>query len=183
MRNHLTESQLVDIDWIEELDHKGLDIPKQRTYYKVAQRLRGAFSGYAAPNDFVYDGEWGRGHIMDVQTCCLGAGTRGLYVAWSSIVTEDSGRVWINLLLNHTSRWLTMKSWMPHEGRIDLEIRQGIPELLIRIPEWVPFGTVRMTVEGAAKQPPNRQAAAVGQKGVHETGCPKRGTRVTITFP
>jgi len=184
LRNHLTESQLVDIDWIEELDHKGLDIPKQRTYYKVAQRLRGAFSGYAAPNDFVYDGEWGRGHIMDVQTCCLGAGTRGLYVAWSSIVTEDSGRVWINLLLNHTSRWLTMKSWMPHEGRIDLEIRQGIPELLIRIPEWVPFGTVRMTVEGSGETTTKtgRQLPWV-KKVFMKLGALKEGTRVTITFP
>lgn len=121
---------------------------------------------------------------MDVQTCCLGAGTRGLYVAWSSIVTEDSGRVWINLLLNHTSRWLTMKSWMPHEGRIDLEIRQGIPELLIRIPEWVPFGAVRMTVEGSGETTTKtgRQLPWV-KKVFMKLGALKEGTRVTITFP
>ena len=121
---------------------------------------------------------------MDVQTCCLGAGTRGLYVAWSSIVTEDAGRIRINLLLNHTSRWLTLKSYMPHEGRIELEVKQDMPELLIRIPEWVPFGAVRVSVEknGETVTTTGRQLPWV-KKVFMKLGAAAQGAKITITFP
>jgi len=144
VRNHLTESQLLDISWIEELDTKEKDIPKRRTYYKVAQRVRGAFSGYSAPNDYVYSGEWGRGHIMDVQTCCIASGTRGLYTVWNSIVTEKDRRVYVNILLNKDSDWLRSKSFLPHKGQIQIELKRDIEELAIRIPEWVPYGAIKI---------------------------------------
>lgn len=144
VRNHLTESQLLDISWIEDLDTKERDIPKRRTYYKVAQRIKGAFSGYSAPNDFVYSGEWGRGHIMDIQTCCIASGTRGLYIVWNSIITERDRRVYVNLLLNKDSEWLRLKSFLPHKGQIQIEIKKDIEELAIRIPEWTPYGAVRV---------------------------------------
>lgn len=184
LRNHLTESQLMEVDWIEDMDNKSMDIPKQRTYYKVAQRLRGAFSGYAAPNDFVYDGKWGRGHIMDVQTCCLGAGTRGLYLGWSNIVTETKGRVTINLLLNKATRWLDIRSYMPHEGKIELDINEDIPELLIRIPEWVPFGAVEVsrTLDAQTTAKTGRQTGWV-KKVYMKLGSVVKGEKITITFP
>jgi hypothetical protein len=97
LRNHLVESQLTDTAWIYQLDTKARDIPGRKTFYKVGDRLRGAFAGYAAPNDFVYSGVKGRGHIMDVQTCCVASGARGLYDGWRSIVTEKRGRVRVNL--------------------------------------------------------------------------------------
>lgn len=184
LRNHLTESQLVDIDWIEQLDNKSLDIPQQRTYYNVANRLRGAFSGYAAPNDFVYDGQWGRGHIMDVQTCCLGAGTRGLYLGWSHIVTENAGRVSVNLLLNRATQWLDVKSYMPYEGRIELEINADIPELLVRIPEWVPFGAVEVkrTRANETNVKTGRQFKWVKQVFIH-LGSAQKNDKITISIP
>lgn len=184
LRNHLTESQLLEIDWIEELDHKENDIPKRRTYYKVAQRLRGAFSGYAAPNDFVYDGEWGRGHIMDVQTCCLGAGTRGLYLGWSNIVTETAGRVSVNMLLNRATPWLDVHAHMPHEGKVELYINQDIPELFVRIPEWTPFGAVKVERERGGETDVNngRRLSWLKQTFVN-LGAAATGEKITITFP
>jgi hypothetical protein len=89
LRNHLVESQLTDTSWIHQLETKERDIPRRKTFYRVGDRLRGAFAGYAAPNDFVYSGVKGRGHIMDVQTCCVASGARGLYYGWRSIVTEN----------------------------------------------------------------------------------------------
>jgi hypothetical protein len=145
IRNHLTQSQLSDTSWIEQSHNKDKDVLGYKTYYKVADRLRGAFAGYAAPNDFVYDGEWGRGHIMDVQTCCLGAGTRGLYLAWDNIVTEmPNRRISLNLLLNHSSTWLDVSSYLPHEGKLEINAKKDMNDLLIRIPEWTPFGSVRI---------------------------------------
>lgn len=142
LRNHLTESQLTDVSWIHEYDKKDMDIPKSKTYYKVAQRLRGAFSGYSAPNDFVYDGKKGRGHIMDVQVCCVASGARGLYQGWQSAVTCERGRVSVNLLFNRGTQWVDVKSYLPHIGKIELDINEDIPELLVRIPEWVAYGAV-----------------------------------------
>ncbi|MDF2804377.1 MAG: hypothetical protein K0S61_4282 [Anaerocolumna sp.] len=142
LRNQLTEAQLIDTSWIKQSDTKANDIPHEKTYYKVADRLRGAFAGYSAPNDFVYSGSKGRGHIMDVQTCCVASGARGLYNGWNNIVTEERGRVSINMLLNKASKWLDVYSYLPHTGKLHIIVKEDIKELCVRIPEYVPFGAV-----------------------------------------
>jgi hypothetical protein len=184
VRNQLTESQLLNVDWIEQADNKSMDIQREKTYYKVAERLRGAFAGYAAPNDFVYDGKWGRGHIMDVQTCCLGSGTRALYQVWNNIVTENKGRIYVNLLLNRGTKWLDVLSHMPHEGRVDFDINEDIEELLIRIPEWVPYGAVEIERKGLdnTSLSTGREHSWVN-KFFLKLGAAKKGERITVTFP
>lgn len=142
LRNQLTEAQILDTSWIHQSDTKDNDIPGDTTYYKVADRLRGAFAGYSAPNDFVYSGQKGRGHIMDVQTCCVASGTRGLYNGWNNIVTKENSRVSVNMLLNRSSKWADVYSFLPHEGKLEIYAREDIDELCIRIPEYVPYGSV-----------------------------------------
>lgn len=145
LRNHLTEAQILDTSWIKQREDKSMDIPGEKTYCRVAERLRGTFAGYAAPNDFVYSGAHGRGHIMDVQTCCVASGTRGLYNGWQNIVTKQkNGRISVNMLLNKATAELDVLSYLPHEGKVELHIHKEIPELLIRIPEWTPFGGVEI---------------------------------------
>ncbi|HAL74390.1 MAG TPA: hypothetical protein DCM45_04760, partial [Clostridiales bacterium] len=183
VRNHLTEAQLKDTSWIEQSDSKANDIPGQKTYYRVADRLKGAFAGYAAPNDFVYAGEWGRGHIMDVQTCCLGAGTRGLYLAWDHIVTTNgNGRVSINLLFNHNCEWLELKSCLPHEGCLSVIAKKDMSDLIIRIPEWVPFGAVRLLRGDGSESLTGRQLPWVKQIFMRVSDV-KAGETITISFP
>jgi hypothetical protein len=184
VRNQLTEAQLLDTAWIEESQDKSGDIPRRKTFYKVAQRLRGAFAGYAAPNDFVYDGQWGRGHVMDVQGCCVASGTRGLHTAWSSIVTECRGRVSVNLLLSRGTRWLDVSSHMPHEGRVDLDINRDLPDLVVRIPEWAPFGGVEVarTRAGETVETTGRRLSWVNQRFMR-VGPAHEGERITIRFP
>lgn len=144
IRNHLTESQLEDTSWIKQSLTKDDDIPGELTYYRVADRLKGAFAGYSAPNDFVYSGLKGRGHIMDVQTCCVASGARGLYNAWRHIVTEEKGRVSVNFLLNKASKWLNMYSYLPHQGKLEITANKNIKTLLVRVPEYVPYGAVKI---------------------------------------
>ncbi len=142
LRNQLTEAQLLDTGWIKQSDTKENDIPKEKTYYKVADRLRGTFAGYSAPNDFVYSGMKGRGHIMDVQVCCVASGARGLYNGWNNIVTEERGRVSVNMLLNKASQWVDVYSYLPHGGKLEITAKTDIKELCVRIPEYVPYGAV-----------------------------------------
>ncbi len=185
VRNHLTESQLMDVSWIEEYDKKDRDTPRFRTYYKAAERLRGAFAGYAAPNDFVYDGQKGRGHIMDVQLCCVAAGVRALHRVWQYAVGEANGRTWVNFLLNHFSPSVNVRSYMPHEGRVALDIKQDMPELMVRIPEWVPFGAVgirgqkgeEITREATGRTVPWVNGCFIKLKGV------QAGETIDVTFP
>jgi len=182
VRNHLTESQLLDVSWIEDLDTKERDIPKHRTYYKVAQRVKGSFSGYSAPNDFVYSGEWGRGHVMDVQTCCIASGTRGLYIVWDSIVTEMDRRVYVNLLLNKDAKWLRLKSFLPHRGQIQIEIKKDIEELAIRIPEWTPYGAVKVYKKSEDKTYSGREFPWYKRCFILINSL-KEGEVLVITFP
>ena len=183
LRNQLTEAQLLDTSWIEECQDKSRDTPRRRTYYKVAQRLRGAFAGYSAPNDYVYDGKWGRGHVMDVQGCCVASGTRGLHVGWSHIVTESRGRVSVNLLLSRGTRWLDVHSHMPHEGRVDLDVNTDIPQLLMRMPEWAPFGGVEVTrTRGSERvETTGRRLSWTGR--FVKLGAAAAGERISVRFP
>ncbi len=184
LRNHLVESQLTDTGWIHQLDTKARDIPRYKTFYKVGDRLRGAFAGYAAPNDFVYSGEKGRGHIMDVQTCCVASGARGLFYGWSKIVTEKQGRVSVNLLLNRDTRWLDVESHLPHEGRVVLRINEHIKDLVCRTPDWAPYGAVRVSyLCGGAERLETGRTLPVVNRVFMRLGEVNRGDVITITFP
>ncbi|MFC0335646.1 hypothetical protein ACFOLF_21425 [Paenibacillus sepulcri] len=185
IRNHLTESQLLDLDWVEEADNKDGDILGKKTFYKVAQRTRGAFAGYSAPNDFCCDVNHGRGHTSDLQLCCIGSGTRGLFMGWSNIITEDKGTVRVNLLLSRGSRLLDVSSYLPHEGRLELKIHQDIANLEVRIPEWAGYNQVKAEWSGSGEG----RITAGNQPGVWIKDCFFRlgrasaGDTIVITFP
>lgn len=184
LRGHLVESQLTDTSWVYHLDTKSKDIPGHKTFYKVGERLRGAFAGYAAPNDFVYSGVKGRGHIMDVQTCCVASGARGLYYGWSNIVTEHSGRVSVNLLLNRAAKWLDVESYLPYEGKVVLTVKADLPDLRCRLPVWAPYGAV--TVEYVCGDEARRETGRTlpcADNVFLKLGAVRKGTVITIEFP
>lgn len=184
LRNHLVQSQLTDTSWICQAEDKKNDIPGRKTFYRVGDRLKGSFAGYAAPNDFVYDGCKGRGHIMDVQTCCVASGARGLYCAWNSIVTEKNGRVSVNMLFNRASKWLDLRSWLPYEGKVVITAKRDMRELVCRIPEWAPYGAVGVIQEKGdeIRQGSGRTLSYVNKVFI-KIGPVRRGEVVTITFP
>ncbi|MGG4032934.1 hypothetical protein ABEV74_04370 [Paenibacillus cisolokensis] len=185
LRNHLAESQLLDLSWVEETDDKSNDIPGWLSYYKVAQRTRGSFAGYSAPNDFICDHNHGRGHTSDLQICCLGSGTRGLYMGWSNTVTEENGKVSVNFLLSRGSRWLDVSSYLPYEGKVELDIHRDIPKLQIRIPEWAGYTKLRFTrtlggetSEGTGTEPSRWLGGCFLQLGPAHAG-----EKIVVTFP
>ncbi|OXS54726.1 hypothetical protein B1A99_25710 [Cohnella sp. CIP 111063] len=185
IRNHLAESQLLDLSWVEETDDKSKDVQGWLSYYKVAQRTRGSFAGYSAPNDFICDHSHGRGHTSDLQICCLGSGTRGLFMGWSNTITEELGTVSVNFLLSRGSRKLDVSSYLPYEGKVVLDVREDIPKLQVRIPEWAGFTKVRIvreldgeTTEGTGSEP-SRWA---GQCFL-QLGAARAGETITVTFP
>ncbi len=183
VRNHLVESQLLRVDWVEESNDRSRDKPGERTFYRVGERMLGAFAGYGAPNDFVCEQGHRGGFRWDVQTCCLGSGTRGLFLAWSNAVTEQAGRVSVNLLVNRSTKWADVYSHLPYEGKVQVLLKQDLPELLVRVPDWAGYDLVETALarEGAAAQP---CLHGWGYKEAHVTIGPlRRGDTVTVSFP
>lgn len=185
IRNHLAESQLLDLNWVEQLDDKSRDIRADRSYYKVADRSRGAFAGYSAPNDFCCDVNEGRGHTNDLQLCCLGSGTRGLFMGWSNAITERDGMISVNFLLNRGSKWLDVDSYLPHEGKVVLHVRRDLRRLAVRIPEWAGFTKINVLRElgGETAESNGKAPSSWINKCFLLLGAAREGETITITFP
>lgn len=181
LRNHLVRSQLTDVSWVHQLCDKSRDIPGRKTFCRVGDRLLGAFAGYAAPNDFVYSGVKGRGHIMDVQTCCVASGARGLFYGWSNIVNRERGHIRVNLLLNRTTPDLIVRSCLPYEGRLVITAKRDIDDLAVRIPDWAPYGAVNVSFSDG-KRATGRELSYISEVFIR-LGAVKAGDAATITFP
>ncbi|BFT71025.1 hypothetical protein [Paenibacillus sp. P36] len=185
LRNHLTESQLLNLDWVVGADNKANDDVGMKSFFNVAERTRGAFAGYSAPNDFCCNVSGGRGHTSDLQTCCIGSGTRGLFMGWSNTITEHNGTISVNFLLNRGSRWLDVSSHLPHEGKVELEIHRSVPRLLVRIPEWAGYAKVEVYRElgdSVRTQSGSEPSMWVNQRFL-ALGPVQAGEKITLTFP
>lgn len=186
LRNHLTESQLVDLDWVESAPDRSGDEPGWTTYYRVGERVRGAFAGYGAPNDFVSDVELGRGHTSDVQACCVGSGVRGLFTGWNSIVTGDEQLVRVNLLLNRAHGLVDVHSHLPYQGRVDLHVHADCRELRMRIPPWAGYAKLAVTRtprDGEERTASGKDTGTWAPDGYLTIDRPRAGERITVTFP
>ncbi|MFJ6062599.1 hypothetical protein ACIQHU_06105 [Streptomyces tendae] len=186
LRGHLTSAQLQDVSWVRSAPDRGADEPGWITRHRVGERVRGAFAGYGAPNDYVSDSVLGRGHTADVQACCVGSGVRGLFTGWTLAVTGDERLVRVNLLLNRGSRFVNVLSHLPHTGRVDLDIRQDCRELRLRVPQWAGYAHLRVTRAAPGHPERTHHGSEVGlwaPDGTLSVTAPRAGERVTVTFP
>jgi hypothetical protein len=143
LRNHLVESQLTDVSWAEACaDERGAD--EWETTSNVARRALGGFAGWSQPNDLVSSKVM---HGWDLYMCCCAQGVRGLFNAWTNAVTAGSGEVRVNLLINHLGEHATVRSWLPHEGRIEVALRREA-EVVLRVPSWVDRRSLTLTADG-----------------------------------
>ncbi|HLI00590.1 MAG TPA: hypothetical protein VKV06_07370 [Acidimicrobiales bacterium] len=201
VRNHLAESQLLDVSWVDQ--DSAPEIPDQVGWTstdRAGDRVAGAFAGYGAPNDFVADFPLGRGHTSDVQACCVGSGVRGLFTAWNHVVTGDERLASVNLLLSRGSALATVTSSLPYEGRVEVTAGRELAELRIRIPDWAGYAGVRVQRRdpeaGDGSGGASRDGSRDGSTGRPEWSRPEwshdgrvalRGLRagetVTVTFP
>ncbi|GAH46415.1 unnamed protein product, partial [marine sediment metagenome] len=130
-----------DISWIKYEKHR--EDTERSSFNNVAQRVRGAFAGWSAPNDFIGSIP-GEPNPYKLMNCCSPAGMHALYLAWDNIVTRNEEGVWINLSLNHDSQWVKINSFRPYQGKVEILIKQA-PVLFIRVPDWVAKDKVKVT--------------------------------------
>jgi hypothetical protein len=130
VRNALLASQIVNTDWIPQSDKP--DAPDD-VYSDIRKRARGGFA-FTMPNG--YD---------SYNTDLVGGALRGLYHAHKSIVTCRDGACRINLLFSTETPWLAVRSSLPHEQRVDIQVHKRCT-LTLRLPEGVAAQDVDLRV-------------------------------------
>jgi hypothetical protein len=136
----------------------------------LPQRLVGSFGCNTLPNDiFATD-------YFD--SCCNGNCSRALYYAWESILKYDKSRqkLKVNLMLNRTSPWADVNSYIPCSGRVEIKAKRPLTSVQVRAANWVDKGQVACRVGGETRR--------FSWKGNYlEAGSVKPGETVTLEFP
>ncbi len=195
VRNEFAEMQITNTDWIDRVvmleESKGTtlgntpfeeanSIPDVYTTDRVKERSLGAFATWASINDW-YPGWIGMtSGRFGWCGCCMGNGARAIYYAWESILSADERLLKVNLLLNRSSKWAEVKSHLPYEGRVQIEMKRTMG-LEVRIPGWVDRNAIQVFNDGMAmdltwsNEPGMQDHIKLGTVGMSHV--------VTIEFP
>ena len=180
IRNMFAEGQITSTDWVYRIQEIGLVNPDVQhilpapvdayaTGDRVAERNLGAFGGYSSANDLF------PGHGAGITHCCTATASHTIYRIWERIQRYEAGKLRVNLLLNHASRWADIDSYIPYTGRVDLKIKQPV-DLSIRIPEWATPQETLCQVDGETRSP--------GWDGRYAVvGSVKPGQVASLRFP
>ena len=133
LRNQFAEMQMTSGDWITRMAEKRPSQPVGADEVAIGapDRCTGSFAGWSSANDF-YVGA-GNG----IMHCCTGNGARALYYLWENMINFREGALHLHLLLNRDSAWAEIASYIPHQGRVDLKLKQGCARVVLRVPEWI----------------------------------------------
>ena len=169
LRNQFAEQQVTDGSWVPGVaaTQKGKPVEYNETDQNVPESVVGGFLGRATANE--------AGFVMP--HCCTGNCLRALYYVWEHMLEKQGDELRVNLLLNRASEWADVYSYIPYEGRVDLKIKKSIPNVWVRVPEWIASGSadVAAKVNGAVR--------SVRWEGRYvNVGAAQPGNRITVTF-
>ena len=115
------------------------------SFDNVAERAKGGWAGWSDPNDWVGK-RIQRPETAQIMNCCV-TGAEGLHLVWDNIVTKDNRGVWVNMSINHSSRWVEVNSHRPYQGKVEVVVKEA-RRLHIRIPDWVSKDKVAVHLNG-----------------------------------
>jgi hypothetical protein len=175
--SQISSNQIFDRIPLEYYPDTQPDHPYFTAACDVSDKIIGAFLGWMRTNEGIEVVRTDRGGKVKgvfIMNCCTGNGSRTLYYLWDSIIQQTEDWLCVNLLLNRTSKWLDVKSWIPFEGKVELDIK--IPKVVkIRIPNWCKRTSIQVAVN-------KKQIKTVIQDGMIVISCLKTNDRVTIRF-
>lgn len=135
VRNVLCEAQLRDIDWVPRLSAASAGRGEHKYPYastdRVAERMRGLWAGWLAPNDWLGNDQYGG------VACCWGNTGIALSRVFREMISFDASRkrLTVHLLANRASKWADIDSHIPNRGRVVVRCKfEG--ELALRLPAW-----------------------------------------------
>ena len=168
VRNHLVEHQLVDRERLKHIIAHSPKInvnPQIHGTDEVLERNIGSFVSCA---EITKSYAWWT-------MCCNANAMMALYEAWDAIVRFDDGMAQVNLLLNRSSPWVDIDSYLPYEGKVVLKNKKA-RQISVRIPMWADKKAVHCKVNNE-----ERPLEWVGRYLLVSRVEPK--DTVTITFP
>jgi hypothetical protein len=172
VRNDFAEQQLTNFDWIyRSTEHLPVQpIPLHAVSQNTPERNVGAFAGWSTGNDWVLNG--------GIMHCCTGNGNRSIYYVWENILQHNASELRVNLLLNRASPFADVYSYLPYSGRVDLKMKTGCRNVLVRAPEWIPSGAPGMqcSIAGISRSPQ-------WDGRYLRLGPAEAGNTITVQFP
>jgi hypothetical protein len=140
VRNHLTESQFVDVDSFYRANQNRKLSGEQKA---ILKRLVGTFAGWGSPESL---------EDSRIMNCCTANGSQGLYYVWDGILEHRDGTITVNLLLNRRSPWVNVASSLPYRGEVRLQ-NKSAGRIVVRIPNWVDKSRLEIRIAGEEIQP------------------------------
>lgn len=126
--NHILESQLDNVSWIDPSPDK--DDTEVFTYKNVPERYRGSFTGRTTPNDLTNYGRY------DNMGCCTAAGGRGLFLLWDGAVEYSCGKLEVNLWIEvDNDRIKITHDYI--KGVVNFTTLKSCDLMRIRVPSWL----------------------------------------------
>lgn len=141
LRSHLLPSQVVDVKSYSDDSAAAEDHLRN-----LASRIRGGFS-FPTPNDLQFKPDAGI-YTYDIVSGAVDA----LCETYRATVHEDFQGVRIHLLLSTEMDKVSIKSFLPREGRIVITTRSS-SNLWMRIPNWVRPADVSVQTNGNVMKP------------------------------
>jgi len=139
VRNTFIEDQFVDIDLLEQEAAKhGLPTWQQTEFGEFSiprvlgcLRHEGLIDGEATMDPTCNRAKGGGSETLLYGSCYL----EPFYFVWEAITRFRDGAAQVNLLLNRSSEWLDIDSYLPYEGKVVLH-NKGCHTLSVRVPRW-----------------------------------------------
>ena len=169
-RNYLEEAQLKNSSWMNSTFGRKDNV--HESYIKIPERAIGSYVGWGDPNDFVNPTARAKNSI---QNCCGPHCAWATYLVWHNIVTKNNEGVYVNLLLNKRTPFCEVLSYLPYNGRVDVEMYVN-SNLHLMIPDWVKKSEVVLKVNGAVANTEWDNAYLL-------VANLKKGDKITINYP
>ncbi len=164
-RNQLTENQVKYTGYVVSDD--SLPDGNGKTYHHLAERIIGGYTGGSEPGSISIN------RFRSIAGCCVGTAPIALGILWKNAVTEDNGKLTVNIHTEKHTEEYSLTHRMPDDGSISLEVKKSC-RAGFRIYPWM-GSEVTVTVDGAEREAIYENGGIYADLAAGET--------LTLTFP
>lgn len=129
-RNHLTQSQLFETSFIQSDSDKHKDTA-QRTYQRIAERVKGGFSGCTTPNSVSL------ARYRGITPCCSAVAPKAMLKAWRRTAEFLRGNLIVNFPVNYEDDVAKITVGYPNSGFVRVKLKKTC-RVIIRVFPWMP---------------------------------------------
>ena len=127
-RNQLVENQVTYTGYV--VCDNSLPDSDGITYRDIDKRMIGGFTGGSEPNSISLT------RFRSIAGCCVGTAPVALKTVFDSAITNENGAFIVNIPFNKETGELSMRSYIPNEGKIELTAKKDC-KAGFRMYEWI----------------------------------------------